>query len=92
MLKSGMSSPVSYDLQGQGGGVVVDSSNPGVGSFRWIQVINDATIDEINADGGIGTIANEALLSGLTIPAGIGIGGRFIGVSVTSGVVIAYYA
>lgn len=84
-----MSSPVSYDLQGQGGGIVVDNfSGNVVGNFRWIQVINDAEFVSVSSS----NIANATNLSAITIPAGVGIGGKFTGIEVASGVVIAYYA
>ena len=90
MLKSGMSSPVSYDLQGQGGGVVINSSSGSVtGKFRWVQVITDTVFDAItNAP----NLSDDSKLAGVTVPAGVGIGGMFTEVAVTSGVVIAYYA
>lgn len=83
-----MSSPVSYDLQGQGGGVVIVASGNEIGNFRWIQVINDAVFS-IVASSNIGDADN---LQSITIPAGVGIGGQFTNIAVTSGVVIAYYA
>jgi len=84
-----MSSPVSYDLQGQGGGVVVTSaSSSGVGKFRWLQVITDTVLATLETP----NIANKDGLGVITIPAGTGIGGLFTEVSVTSGVLIAYYA
>jgi hypothetical protein len=90
MIKSGMSSPVSYDLQGQGGGVVIDSTSGSViGTFRWIQVVNDAELDAISTSE---NLTDFSKLTGITIPAGVGIGGRFLEIAVTSGVVIAYYA
>lgn len=89
MLKSGMSSPVSYDLQGQGGGVVLNAGNGVTGAFRWIQVVTDAVLNVCESNNL--TQANARLTS-ITLPAGLGIGGRFQEVSVTSGVVIVYYA
>jgi len=84
-----MSSPVSYDLQGQGGGVVINAAAGEVtGNFRWIQVITDAVIDDISSS----NIVDPTNLTGITIPAGIGIGGRFTLISLASGTVIAYYA
>ena len=91
MIKSGMSSPVSYDLQGQGGGVVVNASAGTItGDFRWIQAISDTVISDIQSS----NIGDAYLLSsgGLSIPAGVGIGGRFSSITLTSGTVIAYYA
>jgi hypothetical protein len=83
-----MSSPVSYDLQGQGGGVVINAAAGEVtGNFRWIQVIADAVIDDIASS----NIVDSTNLTGITIPAGIGIGGRFTVISLASGTVIAYY-
>lgn len=84
-----MSSPVSYDLQGQGGGKLIDSTSGVIsGDFRWIQVITDTVFSDI----GSANILSIEDIAGITVPAGIGIGGRFNGISLTSGVVIAYYA
>ena len=83
-----MSSPISYDLQGQGGGIVVDNSTGSLDAdFRWIQVINDTVLASIASN----NITSASVLSGITIPAGVGIGGNFTQIEVTSGVVIAYY-
>jgi hypothetical protein len=83
-----MSSPISYDLQGQGGGIAIDAAYPVAGNFRWIQIINDAQISTLASD----NILNDAALIGPTIPAGVGIGGRFTEIELTSGLAIAYYA
>ena len=84
-----MSSPVSYDLQGQGGGVVITSASGAVtGNFRWIQVITDTVLSVFTAP----NIASATGLQTITIPAGVGIGGRISAITVTSGVLIAYYA
>jgi len=83
-----MSSPVSYDLQGQGGGVVITSAFPTTGKFRWLQFITDTQLLTLESP----NLANESELLIETIPAGTGIGGLFTEVSVTSGVLIAYYA
>lgn len=89
-----MSSPVSYDLQGQGGGIVINVASGTVsGNFRWVQVITDASFSEIDSSGQAGTIGGiSRLWSPVVIPAGVGIGGRFTNITVASGVVIAYYA
>ena len=58
------------------------------GKFRWIQVITDAVIDDL----GSGNIANNDKLEDISISAGVGIGGMFTSINLTSGVVIAYYA
>jgi len=82
-----MSSPVSYDLQGQGGGQVITSASGAVtGTFRWIQVITDTVLSVLTAP----NLTNATALQTITIPAGIGIGGRITAITVTSGVVIAY--
>lgn len=83
-----MSSPVSYDLQGQGGGIALISTDVATGDFRWIQVIQDTNfLDLVSSN-----ITDEVKLTGTTIPAGTGIGGRFSSIEVTTGLVIAYYA
>jgi len=84
-----MGSPAAYDLQGQGGGVVVTSASGAVaGRFRWLQVVNDAVISDITSS----NLTSSSGLEGITIPAGVGIGGLFEGVTLTSGVVVAYYS
>lgn len=82
-----MSSPISYDLQGQGGGRVITSSSGAVtGSFRWIQVVTDTVLSVLTSS----NITDASGLQTITIPAGLGLGGRFEAITVTSGVVIAY--
>jgi len=82
-----MSSPVSYDLQGQGGGVVLGTEVlTATGNFRWLQVITDTVFSTLTSS----NLTNTADLLTITVPAGVGIGGRFTVVTVTSGVVIAY--
>jgi len=83
-----MSSPVSYDLQGQGGGVILQATESATGNFRWIQVVNDCVLTDLDST----NLDNIGSLVGITIPAGVGIGGRFTSVIVDTGVVIAYYA
>ena len=86
-----MSSPVSYDLQGQGGGTVLNAgtSYTGPNAIRWIQVVNDAVLATVASASG--NIANPTRLQAITLPAGLGIGGDFSSVAVTSGVVIVYF-
>jgi hypothetical protein len=83
-----MSSPVSYDLQGQGGGIVIIDSGTYTGNFRWIQVIQDCQFGNIVSS----NISNDEGFDELSVPAGVGIGGRFTSIQLTSGAVIAYYA
>jgi hypothetical protein len=86
-----MASPVAYDLQGQGGGIVLSTaSTTYTGKIRWIQVVNDAVLASVESLSGNITGASE--LQGITLPAGLGIGGDFSKVVLTSGVVIVYYA
>jgi len=78
----------SYQLQGQQGGDVLGAGDTISGDYRWIQIVNDTVLDGLtssNLDN-----ANPALI-GPTLPAGLGIGGKFTSISVTSGLVIAYY-
>ncbi len=83
-----MSSPVSYDLQGQGGGLYIDETTGVIsGNWRWIQVITDAVFNDVTSS----NIDDFALINSKTIPAGIGIGGRFSTIDLASGSVIAYY-
>ncbi len=82
-----MGSPVSYDLQGGGGGRVITSASGAItGDFRWIQVVTDTVLSVLTSS----NITNSSALQSITIPAGVGIGGRFSAITVTSGVVIAY--
>jgi hypothetical protein len=82
-----MSSPVSYDLQGQGGGRVITSASGAVtGNFRWVQVVTDTIFSVVTAP----NLTDASGLQTITIPAGVGIGGQITALTVTSGVVIAY--
>ena len=82
-----MSSPVSYDIQGQGGGQVITSASGAVtGTFRWVQVVTDTVFSVFTAP----NLTSATGLQTITIPAGMGIGGRITALTVTSGVVIAY--
>lgn len=89
-----MSSSVAYDLQGQGGSIVLSSvSSPTAltytGNIRWIQVVNDAVFSSVASASG--NVAGPTRLQSITLPAGLGIGGRFSSVTLTSGVVIVYF-
>ena len=88
MIRQGMSSPVSYDLQGQGGGIVIADSGTYTGNFRWIQVISDCVVGSIVSS----NISNAIGLNNVSIPSGVGIGGRFTSIQLNSGAAIAYYA
>ena len=87
-----MSSPVAYDLQGQGGSTVLNAgtSYTGPNAIRWIQVVNDAVLGTVASASG--NVLNPTRLQTITLPAGLGIGGLFSSVAVTSGVVIVYFA
>lgn len=78
----------SYQLQGQQGGKVFNAGNVVTGSFRWLQIVNDTVFSAFTSnieDGGTKLIT-------ITHNAGTGIGGNITGFTVTSGVVIGYYA
>lgn len=78
---------MSYDIQGQGGGQVITSASGAVtGVFRWVQVITDTVFSVVTAP----NLTGATSLQTITIPAGVGIGGRITALTVTSGVVIAY--
>jgi hypothetical protein len=85
-----MSSPVSYDLQGQGGGVVIGGGDTYTGpkKIRWIQLLSDTEFSNLISS----NIELVDLIEGFVIPAGIGIGGSFSTVGLTTGAVIAYFA
>ena len=88
-----MSSPVAYDLQGQGGSIVLTSAvgfTTYTGNIRWIQVVNDAVLATVASASG--NVSGASRLQSITLPAGLGIGGNFSQVVLTSGVVIVYYA
>jgi hypothetical protein len=77
----------SYQLQGQQGGIVLNSSDAVSGNFRWIQVITDTVLADLLSP----NLVNSTDLTSITIPAGIGIGGNFTNIEVVSGTIIAYY-
>ena len=88
-----MSSPVAYDLQGQGGSIVLTSAvgfTTYTGNIRWIQVVNDAILATVTSASG--NVSGASRLQSITLPAGLGIGGNFSQVVLTSGVVIVYFA
>jgi len=86
-----MASPISYDLQGGGGGIVLSTAaTTYTGKIRWIQVVNDAVLATVASASG--SISGASRLTAITLPAGLGIGGDFSSVVLTSGVVIVYYA
>ena len=88
-----MSSPVAYDLQGQGGSIVLTSAvgfTTYTGNIRWIQVVNDAVLSTVASTSG--NVSGASRLQSITLPAGLGIGGNFSQVVLTSGVVIVYFA
>ena len=76
----------SYQLQGLQGGVVLgagDSTAAG-DEFRWLQFVSDSVLTSVTSN-----LAGDSLV-GPTFTAGSGIGGIFSGITVTSGLVIAY--
>jgi len=81
-----MSSPVSYDLQGQGGGKVLTADVTAT-NIRWVQCLTDCVFTDFSAS----NILDHENIAGPTIPAGVGIGGRIESVTLTSGLAIAYY-
>ncbi len=66
------------------------SVNTYTGNIRWIQVVNDAVLGTVASASG--NVSGASRLQSITLPAGLGIGGNFSQVVVTSGVVIVYYA
>ena len=81
----------SYQLKGQQGGIVLKDADSATGRFRWIQAIEDSVLltDTGETAGNLTDIIN---LDGKTLPAGVGIGGGFTKVEISSGLVVAYYA
>lgn len=59
------------------------------GNIRWMQVISDAVLSSVASASG--NVLNPTRLQSITLPAGLGIGGRFSSVTLTSGVVIVYF-
>lgn len=60
------------------------------GNIRWIQVVTDAVLATVASASG--NVSGALRLQSITLPAGLGIGGNFSQVVVTSGVVIVYFA
>lgn len=83
-----MSSPISYDLQGQGGGRVLVGGETAQ-NVRWVQFLRDSIIFDIEA---INLEEAAELTNGLTIPAGVGFGGNIKMIELQSGLAIAYFA
>jgi len=68
---------------------VLDAGASYTGSIRWLQVVSDAVLSTVASASG--NVLNPTRLQAITLPAGLGIGGRFSSVAVTSGVVIVYF-
>jgi hypothetical protein len=81
-----MSSPISYDLQGQGGGKVLIADG-NAANVRWVQCITDCSFNVFTSS----NLENSSELTTVTVPAGVGIGGRIEYVEVNTGLAIAYY-
>lgn len=75
----------AFILQGGNGGTVIADTTVWNGNASMIQVINDAVIDQVGSP-----LINANALEGLTLSAGLLIGGRFSSLQLTSGVVIVY--
>lgn len=84
-----MGSPVDYNLQGLNGSTVLNAGATYTGNIRWLQVISDAMFSSVSSASG--NVLNPTRLQSVTLPAGLGIGGRFSSVTLTSGVVIVYF-
>jgi len=82
-----MATDASYNLHGLGGGIVLGTGDYYEGKIRWIQVLNDAQFDGFSSE----NITDDQKLVGITLPAGLGFGGKFTYVELTSGIVIAYF-
>jgi hypothetical protein len=85
MIQVCMSSPVSYDLQGQGGGVVLNGGDTAT-NVRWVQCLTNCVFTTFTAS----NLTNSSDIATITIPAGVGIGGKIETVTLTSGLAIAY--
>ena len=85
MIQVCMSSPVSYDLQGQGGGVVLNGGDTAT-NVRWVQCLTNCVFTTFTAS----NLTNSSDIASITIPAGVGIGGKIETVTLTSGLAIAY--
>jgi hypothetical protein len=82
-----MSSPVSYDLQGQGGGQVLLSGSTLSKTARWIQCLTDCEFSTFTAS----NLQDATNITGIVIPGGVGIGGRIEAAELTDGLAIAYF-
>ncbi len=74
-------------MQGQGGGAVLSAPSDNATNVRWVQCLTDCVFSVFEAS----NLENSANITTITIPAGVGIGGRIESVTLTSGLAIAYY-
>lgn len=81
----------AYYNQGQQGGIVLSGADSATGRFRWIQAIEDSVIKSGSGETA-GNLTDISNLNNKTLPAGVGIGGEFTKVQISSGLVVAYYA
>lgn len=80
-----MSNYYDATAMGQFGAVVETGTSSVTGSFAAITVLDDATFSAISAN----DLSGDAL-TGIVIPKGITLFGRFTGFTLASGKVIAY--
>lgn len=71
-----------------GGQAFTSADGAVTGNFRWVQVVNDTIFSAFTSN----IVNGSTKLITITHPAGTGIGGVVTGFTVTSGVVIGYFA
>lgn len=79
----------AYQVQGLDGWDCIDDTATHTGTWRGILVVNDAVINALIVSD-TATFGNDAGLEGITLPAGLFIGGNFTSIDLTSGVVLAF--
>lgn len=76
----------SYQLQGQQGGTFINAASGVVTrNFRYVVVLTDTVFATM-----LSNVNNPAALIGPVIPSGREIGGQIRGLSLTSGLIVAY--
>lgn len=78
----------SYYSDGRQGGIVLSGTASATGSFRRIVILNETVLATLED----GSLANVVDIEGKTLPAGLTFGGNFTSITLTSGLLIAYYA
>lgn len=77
----------AYYSDGRQGGIVLSGTASANGNFRRIVILNETVLATLED----GSLTHVVDIEGKTLPAGLTFGGNFSQITLTSGLLIAYY-